>query len=112
MNINQIAELAAQTVREVLIAHPVEDPTGAVLGDDHLAHALAHTMLARDHEHGWSRNPMLRAGALAALDEGEASDLFLNSTDEDHLAHGLARFAMALAKRQLFGDTEEFREEQ
>jgi hypothetical protein len=106
MNINQIAELAAQTVREVLSAHPEPDPTEAVLGDDHIAHALAHTMLARDWQGVVGNHPMARAGALAAMGEGEAADLYLNPTDEDHLAHGLARFAMALAQRELFGDTE------
>ena len=108
MNIEEIAALAAQTVREVLIAHPVEDPTGAVLGEDHLAHALAHTMLARDEAGG---DGQARLGALAEMGEMLAAHLYMIADREDHLAHGLARFAMALAKRQLSGDTEEFREE-
>jgi DNA-binding LacI/PurR family transcriptional regulator len=104
MNINQIAELAAQTVRDVLIAHPVEDPTVAVLDDDHFAHALAHTLLARGHRD---------VGCLLRImGEDEACDLYLNATNEDHLAHGLVRFAMMLARRELLYNTGEFREEQ
>jgi hypothetical protein len=110
MNIEEIAALAAQAVREVLSAHPEPDPTGAVLSDDHLAHALAHTLLARDWQGVVGNHPMARAGALAAMGEGEAADLYLNPTNEDHLAHGLARFAMALAQRQLSGNPGEFRE--
>jgi hypothetical protein len=109
MTINQIAALAAQAVREVLSAHPVEDPTGAVLGDDHLAHALAHTMLARDEAGG---DCQARLGALAEMGEMLAAHLYMIADREDHLAHALARFAMALAQRQLSGNPGEFREEE
>ena len=109
MTIDQIAALAAETVREVLSAHPVKDPTGAVLDDDHLAHALAHTLLARGHRA--DSHPMEHPVGLAVMGEGEAYDLYQNPTDEDHLAHGLTRFAMALARRQLSGNPGELREE-
>ena len=109
MNINQIASIAAQAVWDVLSAHLIEDPTGAVMSDDHLAHALAHTMLARDEAGG---DCQARLGALAEMGEMLAAELYMIANREDHLAHGLARFAMALAQRQLFGDTEEFREEE